>query len=135
MDRKKLFLRGLISYLVQQGITSIHPRSPEDRRRFLALLTALDEVVSAAPRKDLAAYRSLVRLRNDLLPSNTGALDGIETAFRNLQLSLTAAPNPFYDEIAFDVPPAHAESIFEQIEPAERDIIVKVGQAYCKTAA
>lgn len=130
MDRKSIFLRGLVAYLVQQGITSIRPRSPEDRKRFLALLNKLNQAVAGASRENLQAFRSLVRLRNELLPSNTGALDGIETALRNMQLSLTSAPNPFYDEIAFDIPPAHAESLLGQLEPADRDLITRVGRAY-----
>jgi recombinational DNA repair ATPase RecF len=135
MDRKSIFLRGLVAYLVQQGVTSIRPRSPEDRKRFLALLNELNEAVAKASRENLRAYRSLVRLRNELLPSNTGALDGIETALRNMQLSLTSAPNPFYDEIAFDIPPAHAESVFGQLEQADRELISQVGRAYHAAAA
>lgn len=130
MDLSNTFLAGLVAFLVRQGVTSIRPRSPDDRRRFLALLGKLDDLVAVAPRDDLARFRALVRLRNDLLPSNTGALDGIETALRNLQLSITSAPNPFYDEIAFDIPPTQAESLFEQLPKAERELIAEVGQAY-----
>jgi hypothetical protein len=135
MDRKSSFIRGLVAYLVKEGVTSIRPHSPEDRKRFLALVDRLKELVAKASRENLGAFRSLVRLRNELLPSNTGALDGIETALRNMQLSLTSAPNPFYDEIAFDITPTHAKSLFSQLEPADRDLIEQVGRAYSGAAA
>jgi hypothetical protein len=135
MDINNVFLRGLVAFFVMQGVTSIRPRSQEDRRRFLALLEKLNELVKASPRDDLDSYRALVRLRNDLLPSNTGALDGIETAFRNLQLSITSAPNPFYDEIAFDIPLTYAESLFEQLAPRVKELVSSVGQAYRSAAA
>ncbi|WP_184204694.1 hypothetical protein [Prosthecobacter dejongeii] len=54
----------------------------------------------------------------------------METALRNMQLSLTAAPNPFYEEISFDIPQAFATSLFEQLAPADRNIVIQAGDAY-----
>lgn len=135
MDRTAIFLRGLVAYLVQKGVTSTRPRSPEDRKRFLALIEKLNEIVASAPRDNLEEFRALVRLRNELLPSNTGALDGMETALRNMQLSLTSAPNPFYEEISFDIPQPLAASLFDQLVPADRDLVIQAGEAYRTAAA
>ena len=134
MEQKTDFFRGFIAFLVKNGVTSISPHSQEDRRRFMQLFEELNAIVDDTPQEDRQRYRCLVRLRNELVPSNTGALDGIETAFRNLQLSLTSSPNPFYDEIAFDLPPAHAESLFQGLSEADQKVVSRAAGAFLRVA-
>jgi hypothetical protein len=72
-------------------------------------------------------YRTLVSLRNQLRPSISGAFDGFESALRNLQLSFTSCPNPFYEEIAFTVTTPFAEAV---VKDRERHLVEAAAKAF-----
>ena len=75
-------------------------------------------------------YRDIVRLRNGLKPSNSGAFDNFETALRDLQLSLTSAPNAFYEDITFSVSKPYAHSIFCDMPKIQQELILKAVEAF-----
>jgi hypothetical protein len=84
------------------------------------------------PDLDRSAYMELVRVRNELKASNSGAFDAFETALRDLQLSLTSSPNAFYEEIEFNVSRPYAESLMEELPPSERQIIAGAAEAFLR---
>src|SRR5258706_353039 len=106
------FTQGFVAKLVDSGETAIHPKAPEDRIAILSVIEAIEDELKTVARGDSPStdpwYRALVTLRNELKPSNSGAFDSFETALRNLQLSFTSCPNPFYEEIAFSVTKPYA---------------------------
>ena len=131
------FTKGLIAYLVALGETAIYPKSPRDRRGFQSVVeileTEISRLKSSNSTKDQELYRPLVRLRNELQASSTGAFDAFETALRNLQLNFTNCPNPFYEEIAFTVSVPFAKSILAELPESQRKLVEKAGIEF-KTA-
>lgn len=127
------FARGFVAKLIASGVSSIRPNAPADRRGFQAIIDMLNEDIASLRRTEAAdrsVYIALVRLRNSLQASNTGSFDAFETALRNLQLSLTSSPNPFYDEIAFDVSRPYAQAIFNELSPDQQRIVDKAVNAF-----
>src|SRR6266849_4417099 len=109
------FAQGFVAKLVESGETAIHPKAPEDRYALRQVVDAVEGELRSAKRdgsrEEAEWYRTLVLLRNELKPSNSGTFDSFETALRNLQLSFTSCPNPFYEEIAFSVSKTYAKAV------------------------
>lgn len=128
------FTKSFIAYLVALGETAIYPKSPRDRRGFQSVVDTLEEEIarirSSGSPEEKNLYRHLVRLRNELQASSTGAFDAFETALRNLQLNFTNSPNPFYEEISFTVSVPFAKAILEELPGAQRAIVKKVGEQF-----
>ena len=132
-----LFARGFVAKLIADGASAIVPQRPADRSGFKRVLDVLDEQIAIEreqpSRRDW--YKQLVRLRNELQPSNNGAFDNFETALRNLQLSFTSSPNPFYKEILFSVSAPFARAVFEELEEGPKNVIDKSAKAFLETRA
>ncbi len=128
------FTRGLIASLVALGETAIYPKSPRDRRGFQSIVEILESeisrVKSSKSEEEQELYRPLIRLRNELQASSTGAFDAFETALRNLQLNFTNCPNPFYEEIAFTVSVPFARSILAELPDSQRQLVEKAGSQF-----
>jgi len=128
------FAQGFVAKLVEFGETAIHPKAPEDRIALRRVIDALEHELRNIHRdgspEEAEWYRILVVLRNELKPSNSGAFDSFETALRNLQLSFTSCPNPFYEEIAFSVTKRYASAVFNEYPDRERHLIERAARAF-----
>jgi hypothetical protein len=129
------FARGLIAELVRRGRTSIEPHGSSDRAGFFR---AMEEVTKFARQlgqegSDPSLYQDSVRIRNALKPSNNGSFDGLERLLRSQQLSLTASPNPFYEQIALNLSRPYAESLLQEFEPEQRELISRAVSAFLGT--
>lgn len=126
------FAKGFVARLITEGASAIVPRRRADRLGFQRVLGILDERIALAREQPLQRdwYKQLVRLRNELSPSNNGAFDNFESALRDLQLSLTSSPNPFYEEILFSVSAPFAHAIFEELEEGPKDIVNRSAEAF-----
>jgi hypothetical protein len=128
------FAQGFVARLVELGETAIRPKAHEDRFGLKRVIDALEAEIRMIKAQgssiDPDWYRVLVALRNELKPSNSGAFDGFETALRNLQLSFTSCPNPFYEEIAFTVTKPYAKSVIDEYPDRERALIDCVAKAF-----
>lgn len=128
------FTQGFIAKLVELGETAIHPRAHEERMALRRVVDTVENelrnISSTKSPDDATWYKRLVLLRNELRPSNSGAFDSFETALRNLQLSLTSCPNPFYEEIAFSVTKPYAKALFNEYPDRERSLIERAAKAF-----
>lgn len=126
------FMRGFVAKLLQLDESALQPRNLEDRLGFRRVLDVLEEEIAKLRRKGRPSrlYVDLVRLRNNLSPSNVGAFDNFETALRDLQLSATDCPNPFYDEIVFTVSRPNAEATLAELPEEYRLLIEKAAKAF-----
>lgn len=131
------FAQGFVAKLVEAGETAIHPKAPEDRIALRRVISTLEDELHTANsnRTDDGTkwYQMLVVLRNELKPSNSGAFDSFETALRNLQLSFTSCPNPFYEEIAFSVTKPYASAVLKEYPDRERELIERAARAFIET--
>lgn len=114
------FVQGFVAQLIEADAVALRPKSEQDREGFGRVVDTLNSEIArlrrASPKgEDLDWYRSLVLLRNELQASSSGAFDGFERALRNLQLSFTNSPNPFYEEIAFSVSKPFASAVFDDL--------------------
>lgn len=128
------FTKGFIAYLVSYGETAIYPKSPRDRRGFQSIVEAIETEIARISASESTAdrnlYRPLIRLRNELQASSTGAFDAFETALRNLQLNFTNSPNPFYEEISFTVSVPFAKAILRELPEPQRVLVTKLGDQF-----
>jgi hypothetical protein len=125
------FARGFIAYLINQDRFSIQPKDPAQRDAILKMWIHLKhETEKARENNDLDWLKQLVRLRNSLAPGNTGAFDEFETALRNLQLSLTESPNPYYEHIVFTASKPFARSALEKFTARERSLVENAAQIF-----
>ena len=112
------FVRAFILELVLLGRSTVRPESSRDRRAFFRIYKLLDERTEQARLTlgpDSLEYRDLVRLRNTLKPTTNGAFDGIEHLLRDQQVWLTSYPNPYYEEISFEIAQDRAKSMARKI--------------------
>jgi hypothetical protein len=128
------FTKAFVARLIELGETAIYPKSDADRRGFAVVIEALnneiDRLRSSNEDEDRILYRSLVVLRNQLQASSTGAYDAFETALRNLQLSFTNSPNPFYDEIAFTISRPFAKTIFSEVPSRQQKLVADLAEKF-----
>jgi hypothetical protein len=128
------FTKAFVAKLIELGETAIYPKSEADRRGFAVVVQTLNGEIerlrNSSDPDDKALYRSLVVLRNQIQASSTGAFDAFETALRNLQLSFTNSPNPFYEEIGFTISRPFAESIFSEFPPAQKKLIGDLAEKF-----
>ena len=127
------FVRGFVAGLIDADATAIRPGRSEHRHGFKQVLDILDQEVErsqTSKRDDQGWYKQVVRLRNGLRPSNSGTFDNFEMALRDLQLSLTNCPNPFYEEIAFSVSKPYAQSIFNDMPDPQRNLVARAVEAF-----
>ena len=126
------FTRGFAARLFQLNTKVIQPRNHQNRVGFRRVVDVLEaevaELRSQDPRPSL--YRDLVRLRNELRPSNIGAFDNFEAALRDLQLSVTDSPNPFYEEIVLTSSRPNAEATLAELPEQQRRLVDKAAQAF-----
>ncbi|MGI0025608.1 MAG: hypothetical protein ACREA4_10760 [Nitrososphaera sp.] len=112
----ELFMKGFVATLITSGLGSIQPHSNRDRTGFQKVIEFLNgeiEEIKARDETGTPWYRQLVRVRNRLLPSNSGAFDSFEKELSDLQLSFTGVPNAFYEDIEFKVSRPFASSFLE----------------------
>jgi len=131
------FMKGFVAALLTKGAASIRPKADEDRdalRRVVDLLENEIQSSRSTPQTSAANkrwLRALVRIRNELQPSPVGAFDGFEAALRNLQLSVTNCPNPFYEEIAFSASRPFAEATLkDEFEVRERQLLEHLADGF-----
>lgn len=127
------FVRGFVAGLINSDATAIRLGSRADRRGLRQVLNTLETEIQRSQNsngEDKDWYRYVVRLRNELRPSNNGTFDNFEMALRNLQLSLTSCPNPFYEEIAFSVSKPYAQSIISELPNPQQKLVAKAVEAF-----
>lgn len=133
--RPGLFAQAFVAQLIAQGVSAVQPHAPEDRKGFQAVVDLLNAEIDRQRQSgdlDIEIYRDLVRLRNELKASNSGAFDSFETILRDLQLSMTNSPNPFYEEIEFSVSKPYAESMLDELSASQRDLVAKAADAFLR---
>lgn len=131
------FVQGFVAELLRLGTSAVRPKSEPDREGFARVVEALNDEITRIRRapdseSDQEWYRSLVRLRNELQASNSGAFDGFETALRNQQLSFTNSPNPFYEEIAFSVSRPFAQAVLKELPARARHLAGRAAEEFLK---
>jgi hypothetical protein len=127
------FARGFVALLISSDRTAIEPQNPRDREGFYRVYELVQQELTElkeANRRDTRWYEGLVDIRNALKPSNNGAFDGIERLLRDLQLSMTSCPNPYYEEIALTVSKPYAQSVLKKFPDNARQLVEKAGQAF-----
>src|SRR5690348_17169001 len=99
------FTKALVANLVDLNVRAVSPHDTEDRRGFAGVVRSLDQKVKALQKAGASASQILAvaKIANELRESSIGNYEGFEAALRSLQLTFTASPNPFYDDIAFPV--------------------------------
>jgi hypothetical protein len=130
------FVKAFVAGLVLRNRLSVRPSGTDDRRGFAKVVRVLDGKIDELEKRGENAkdIRQLVRIANDLRPSNTGGYEGFETALRGLQLTFANCPNPFYEEISFAVPKPYATSTVQKLSPLQRDLIKEVAEAFLQEA-
>jgi hypothetical protein len=128
------FVQGFVAELLRQGTSAVRPKSEPDREGFARVVDVLNEEIARnrATARDEVWYRSLVRLRNELQASQSGAFDGFETALRNQQLSFTSSPNPFYEEIVFSVSQPFAQAVLREFPAPARELVARAAKEFMK---
>ena len=82
------FAKAFVAELVSRDLVAVRPKSPTDRRGFASVVRLLDEKIRELQESgsDKGEIRQLIRIANELRPSNTGGFEGFEAALRSLQL-------------------------------------------------
>jgi hypothetical protein len=123
------FARGFVAKLLADGTTSLRPNDPADIDRLKRVYDYLIHEAQSA-RSDEDWFGDLLGLRNEFAPSYLGTFDNFTGELRNLQRSLTACPNPYYEEISFSVSQPYAASLFNEFEPKKRQLIENAVQKF-----
>ena len=136
-DRKidtRLFARAFVAGLAQRNYQEVRPNDSRDRRGFYDVVSVLDRWIDDLEERqfDRSAIRQLVRISNDLRPSNSGGFEGFESALRALQTTLSGSPNPSYDEIEFTVTRGRAELVMEELSDWQRQLVEEAINAYLR---
>lgn len=129
----ELFTKGLVAKLIESGLHSVRPHSPDDQIGFQRIVELLNTEIARTKAETGSMdpwYRQLVRVRNRLQPSNNGAFDNFETALRDLQYSFTGCPNAFYEEIEFEVSRPFAHSYLEDLPDRCRALVDEASRAF-----
>lgn len=131
------FAKGLIAALVSADVDSIQPKAPEHRRALRKVHKLLqDEVTSLkSGGHDRDWLKQVVRVRNSLEPGPTGAFDQFETALRDLQLTFTECPNPYYEDIDFTVTKPFASSTLAAMPPREQDLVTRAAKIFVESTS
>jgi hypothetical protein len=127
------FASGFVARLIAKGRTAVEPQSSRDREGFFRVFQFVKdevELLRRANRRDDRWYEGLVDVRNALKPSNNGAFDGFERLLRDLQVAMTAAPNPYYEQIALTVSRPFAESLLESLSKPKREFVEKAAEVF-----
>jgi hypothetical protein len=126
------FTKAWVAGLVTQDVEAVRPHDPRDRRGFESVVELLDRKVEALTRQGSPAevILPLLKVANELRPSNTGAYEGFEAALRALQLTFTSSPNPWYDDIEFPVSQVQACSFMRLIPEAQRRLALEAANAF-----
>jgi hypothetical protein len=126
------FTKALVANLVNLDVDAIHPHNPKDRKGFENVVRVLDAVVKKLMKENASSdvVLAVARIANELRPSNTGSYEGFEAALRSLQLTFTASPNPFYDDIAFPVSKVQAQSFTNKIPAFQRSLATSAAKAF-----
>lgn len=128
------FFKAWVSALVVKGESVFQPDHPRTRRALNAVRTYFENrVKESVEDEDFEREYLLLELRNQFLPSNTGAFDGVERALRNLQTSLVMSPNPDYEEMVFEVPQSFAKAIVDSLVLTDRDLVQAAVEAYLES--
>lgn len=128
------FFKAWVSALVVKGERAIAPDQPATREALDAVRKFLDgRALASESRGNADEEFTFLDLRNQFLPTNTGAYDGVERALRNLQTSLVMSPNPDYEEIVLEVPQALASSLINSLSDQEREFVQHAANAYLDT--
>jgi hypothetical protein len=128
------FTKALVANLVELNVRAVRPHDMNDRRGFAGVVRALDTKVKALRQEGAAArdVLAIAKIANELRGSSTGNYEGFEAALRSLQLTFTASPNPFYDDIAFPVSQAQARSFTANISSFQRDLAASAAKAFVR---
>jgi hypothetical protein len=126
------FTKAWVAELVDKNVDGVRPNDPVDRRAFAAVLASLDRHIEELSKGSVPseAILPLLKVANELRPSNTGSYEGFETALRSLQLTFTSSPNPWYDSIAFPVSQVQARSFLSLVPAVLRDIASDAADAF-----
>lgn len=129
------FFGGVISALVKQGESAIQPKHPSDLRGFQAMLNVLEkrlEDVEASGTRERKHLLQLLEIRNQLMPSNSGAFDRWGKILRDLQTSAIMSPNPDYDDLVFEFSPTFAESLLDELAEDDQKLVLEVASEFVR---
>jgi len=126
------FTKALVAKLVSLNVEAVYPHNPKDRKGFAGVVRMLDAEVKKLLREKASSDEvlAIARIANELRASNTGSYEGFEAALRSLQLTFTASPNPFYDDIAFPVSKSQAQSFTNAIPDFQRSLATSAAKAF-----
>jgi hypothetical protein len=126
------FAKAFVAELVSHDLVAVRPKSPTDRRGFASVVRLLDQMVRELQERngDKGEIRQLIRIVNELRPSNTGGFEGFEAALRSLQLTFSSCPNPFYEEIAFNVPKTYARATVDELPEFGKKLVNAAANAF-----
>ena len=126
------FTKALVANLVQLNVEAVYPHNPKDRQGFANVVRILDSEVKKLLKEKASsdAVLAVAKIANELRASNTGSYEGFEAALRSLQLTFTASPNPFYDDIAFPISKSQAQSFAKTITDFQRDLATTAAKAF-----
>jgi hypothetical protein len=125
------FCKAFVAALVLEGERVLEPKLPRVRRGFRRVIDVLESQVTTESAKGASTwFKQLVRLRNELYPSNNGTFDSMEMTLRDLQTSSVSCPNPDYDYISFDISRVFAESILGALSDPERLLVKEAAKAF-----
>jgi hypothetical protein len=128
------FAKALVAMLVDLNVRRVRPHDMNDRRGFAGVVKALDAKVRSLKKEGVASgvILAVAKIANELRGSSTGSYEGFEAALRSLQLTFTASPNPFYDDIAFPVSQTQARSFTKSISSFQRELALVAAKAFLK---
>jgi hypothetical protein len=126
------FAKAFVAGLVWRDLLAVRPQNPNDRRGFAKVVTLLDNKILELERivGDKRQIRQWRRIANELRTSNTGGFEGFEAALRSLQLTSASCPNPFYEEITFDVPRSYAKATVDGLPEFSRTLVDAAAEAF-----
>ncbi len=126
------FMKAFVASLVTKDVEFVRPHSPEDRSGFGKVVKLLDSFAEQMSEGEVAPERvwPILSIANGLREGNTGSYDGFEAALRSLQLTFTASPNPFYDDIHFPVSKTQAQSFIAHLPGSQRSLAFDAADAF-----
>jgi hypothetical protein len=126
------FTKAFVAGLVSTNVDAVQPHDPRDRRGFARVVEILDDEVQKLLKAeaDPDTVLPLAKLANELRASGTGGFEGFEAALRALQMTFTASPNAWHDDISFPVTAIDASSYFRSVPARTKALAMRAAEAF-----
>jgi hypothetical protein len=130
----QMFARLLIAALVVEGRRSFCAHESADREALMRLHAYVAGLVDLKGEPLPDDLLDLIRIRNVLAPSYTGAFDAFESLLRDQQHWLTSSRNPTFEVISFDVPPEIGNQLLSEASDSVAEIAKAAAAAFSNHA-